>query len=196
MDDNVDTNKLRNPALSPWMSKEEISFVESFINKDSYMLEYGCGGSTLHFPDYVKGYCSIESDEEWFKKIKEHPDNNAAMVLIPPKAHEDVIRVAEKQERDSPDYSWDNLQNSIFYKIFEDYTEAHRAFVVDRFDAILIDGRARQHCARAIYDVIDKDAVVFIHDFFPRKTYHLVLEKYKMIGQVLSGQSIVALQKI
>ena len=95
MDNNVDTNNLGSPSLPPWMSKEEISFVESFINKDSYMLEYGCGGSTLHFPDYVKGYCSIESDEEWFKKIKEHPDNNAAMILIPPKAHEDVIRVAE-----------------------------------------------------------------------------------------------------
>ena len=117
MDDNTDTTA--RDKMPPWMSKEQMGFVESFINKDCYMLEYGAGGSTLHFPDYVKGYCSIESDQEWFQKVKEHPDNNAAMLLVPPKAHEDVIKVAEKQERDSAEYSWDNLQNSVFYKIFD-----------------------------------------------------------------------------
>ena len=178
------------------MSEEEIRFIESHINEDSYMLEYGCGGSTLHFSNYVKGYCSIESSREWFEKVKSKPDNNATMILIPPKAHEDVIRVSEREERESPDYCWDNLFNSSFYKIFEDYVNAHQAFEVDKLDAILIDGRARQHCAKAVYDIIDKEAVVFMHDFFPRKPYHIVLEKYKMIGQVTTGQTLVALKKI
>ena len=193
MMDNTEANPKE--KMPPWMSKEEMAFIESYINKDSIMLEYGCGGSTLHFPDYVKKYCSIESDGQWYQKVSEQAREDVAMILIPPKAAEGVIFEAEKQEKFSPDYNWDNLDKSIFYKIFEDYIEAHQAFGVQKFDAILIDGRARQHVAKSIYDFIDENTVVFIHDFFPRKHYHFLLEKYRTIGQVLTGQTMVALQK-
>ena len=71
------------------------------------------------------------------------------------------------------------------------------------FDAVLIDGRARQHCAKAVYNAIDENAVVFIHDFFPNDpvsgrpyAHKPILEKYKIIDEVKTGQTIAALKKI
>ena len=51
-----------NIPRQPWMSKQEIDLILSFLNKEDIMLEYGCGGSTMFFPNYVKEYYSIESE--------------------------------------------------------------------------------------------------------------------------------------
>ena len=50
------------------MSEEEIDLIERHLSPHFSMLEYGCGGSTVHFPQLVKNYCSIESDQEWADK--------------------------------------------------------------------------------------------------------------------------------
>lgn len=58
-----------------YMSNEEIDMVEKYLDKDFIMLEYGSGGSTLHFSRYVKEYYSIEHDFFWFNKIKSEITN-------------------------------------------------------------------------------------------------------------------------
>ena len=37
----------------PWMSDDEISTITKYLDKNGIMLEYGCGGSTVYFCDYV-----------------------------------------------------------------------------------------------------------------------------------------------
>jgi hypothetical protein len=184
-----------------WMGEEEIELIERHLKPDFSMLEYGCGGSTLHFSRLVKNYYSIESNNEWADKILNQSPENVNMVLSLPEATEDVIKICEREMKEREDYSWDTLFNTSFYRIFKEYINSHEHFN-SRFDAVLIDGRARQHCARAVHGVIDENAVVFVHDFFSnnpvsqRTMQHKpILEKYKIIDQVESGQTIVALKK-
>lgn len=66
------------------MSKHEIDLLNSYIatkGKSSDMLEYGCGGSTLYFSQFVNTYTSIEHDSEWFKKVYPHVSENTTLLL-------------------------------------------------------------------------------------------------------------------
>ena len=192
-----------------WMSEEEIDLIERHLSPHFSMLEYGCGGSTVHFPQLVKNYCSIESDQEWADKTAKQVPQNVSMILARPKATEDVIKICEREMKERDDYSWDTLFDTSFYQIFEQYINGYKFFNLENrpanamFDAVLIDGRARQHCAKAVYNAIDENAVVFIHDFFPNDpvsgrpyAHKPILEKYKIIDEVKTGQTIAALKKI
>jgi len=70
--DNKDTKNV-------WMSEEEIELIERHLEPHFSMLEYGCGGSTLHFSRLVKNYYSIESDNEWADKILNQSPQNVNM---------------------------------------------------------------------------------------------------------------------
>ena len=190
------------------MSEEEIALIERYLKNDFSMLEYGCGGSTLHFSPLVKKYYSIESDKEWADKVMEERPPNIQLLLARPKASEDVIKVCEREMKQREDYSWDTLFETSFYKIFDEYVNGHEYFDTKpkppnaQFDVVLIDGRARQHCAKSVYNIIDENAVVFVHDFAPddpvsgRPFAHKpILEKYKIIDEIKTGQTLVALKK-
>jgi hypothetical protein len=58
----------------------------------------------------------------------------------------------------------------------------------------LIDGRARKYCAKYLWDIIDENVVVFIHDF-NRSDYQMALKYYDMIEVLTEGQGIAALKK-
>jgi hypothetical protein len=179
------------------MSEEEVALIERHLKNDFSMLEYGSGGSTLHFSTLVKKYYSIESDKEWVDRIIKEAPSNVNMVLSVPEASEKVIKYCEREMKEKSDYSWDTLFDNSFYQIFEEYINAHKHFET-KFDAVLIDGRARAHCAKAIHEVIDKDTVVFVHDFWPRLGAHRpILDGYEIIDDWPEGkQTIAALKKI
>ena len=47
------------------MSLQEISIVETHLDPNDTMLEWGSGYSTLWFSQFVREYYSIEHDEGW-----------------------------------------------------------------------------------------------------------------------------------
>ena len=172
---------------SPWMSQKEIDLIVSFLDKNDVMLEYGCGGSTLHFPKYVKEYHSIESDTEWYNTINPHVRDNTTLHLVP------VTRPHDPDQKHAT--KWDQLYTTKIYHAYKDYIEMGSC-IEKTFSKILIDGRARPQCARYMYDFIDDDCVIFIHDWHPCRThYRSVLEKYTIIDEINSGQCLVALSK-
>jgi hypothetical protein len=63
-----------------------------------------------------------------------------------------------------------------------------------KFTKVLIDGRARKYCAKYLWDIIDENVVVFIHDF-NRSDYQMALKYYDMIEVLTEGQGIAALKK-
>lgn len=175
--------------MNPWMSKEEIASIVPYLHKNGTMLEYGCGGSTLYFCDYVKNYYSVEHDQAWYNKIKELSKN---------KRNTTIFHVARNHEtpdnlRFTPN-TWNMLESSSRSKDFNEYIKFPQKIECE-FDFVLIDGRARPECAKFIINHIHKDSIVFMHDYWNRKYYHVVEEKYKVIDSVKTGQSIVVLQK-
>ena len=171
----------------PWMSKQEINLILSFLNKDDIMLEYGCGGSTMFFPNYVKEYYSVESDESWANSVEKIMPKNVTMHCVP------VVRPDDPDQKHAT--KWDQLYTTKMYHAYKEYIETGSK-IQKPPSRILIDGSARPQCARYMYDFIDNDCIIFIHDWHPCRThYRSVLEKYKIIKEINSGQCLVALSK-
>ena len=71
----------------PWMHESEINLIIAFLDKEYDMLEWGCGGSTILFPNYVREYYSIEHNMEWHSqvtdKVLEKGLNNVKTYHVP-----------------------------------------------------------------------------------------------------------------
>lgn len=154
--------------MKPWMTYHQINLIESYLKKDYTFLEYGAGGSTLHFSKFVNKYISIEHDKNWIDKISSAnllsknttiyycPSNNTSLKLpVWSGSYEDF-------------YNYINYVDNIDIK---------------KYDVILIDGRARQYCAKKLLSYIDNNSIVFVHDFFERKRYHSILNYYTLIDK-------------
>lgn len=161
--------------MNIWMDSKEIDIIKKYLKSDFTMLEWGSGGSTIQFPKLVEKYYSIEHDKEWFDKVNENSPENVEM-----------FHVNNNKPRTLPTKK----------DQFIDYINFIDEIGVDRYDAVLIDGRARGWCAEKVLDYIDSDSKVFIHDYWNRPNYHIVENWYNVIDSVKNtSQTIVVLEK-
>lgn len=169
--------------MKPWMSGIEIATIEKYLKSTDVFLEWGSGGSTLYFSQFVQEYTSIEYDIKWYNNITEYisinklqninyiycpPDNN----VIPP------INSYRSKKEDFITYV--NIIDSLPQKIY---------------DKVLIDGRSRVACAKKILNYLHNDSLIFIHDFFKRSKYFSILEDYVIVDSVQNRQSLAVLKK-
>jgi len=173
--------------LAPFMQPEEIRCIESYLRPHFTMLEFGCGGSTLHFSRRVKIYHAVEHDRDWYEKIRSRVAENVRLLHVAadgPTPGEP--RVAS---------SWGELPDSSRSAEFATYLSVPERRIRETLDAVLIDGRARPECARAVLPWLAPDGVVFIHDFWRRPHYHVVLERYEVIERLdRSAQTLAVLR--
>ena len=152
------------------MSMEERNLISKYLHYDKVMLEWGSGGSTSFFSRFVNKYISIEHDPEWFNNVGEckaerHLVKNNLPRTIPTQAEE-----------------------------FLDYIN-YVDILNKKYDLVLIDGRARPYCAQKVIPYLNKNAVVFMHDFWERPEYHWVLEYYDEIESIKKGQTLIAMKQ-
>lgn len=162
----------------PWMHTKEIALIERHLTPSTVMLEWGSGGSTPYFSKQVKEYHSIEHDAQWAEVVKKKVGDKVDYHHVAP----NVVPWSKPSK----------------YEEFRDYVEYVDKLGVPRFDAVLIDGRARDHCAKKILDYVDDKSIVFIHDFYlaERHYYGRVLEWYDVADAVKDTErGIVALRK-
>lgn len=163
--------------MTPWMHISEIQLIEKYLSPDTIMLEWGSGGSTLYFSSLVKKYYSIEHDQKWFNKLvqKNIPDNTY-MYIVPPD-----IEVPPPEST---------------HEAYRGYIEKAGTFKT-KFDAVLIDGRARLACAIYIKKHLHQNSFVFIHDFWKKRRtrYRPVFDHYKEIESITDTlQTIIVLK--
>jgi len=163
-------------SFIPLMHEHEYEFIEKYLNSDDTLLEFGAGQSTIYFSGIVKKVISIEHDIDWINKIN------------------DTIKAYDIKNINLH-YVKYNLPEPIpcRYEQFKDYIEFAKKKKF-KFTKVLIDGRARKYCAKSIWNVIDENIIVFIHDF-NRPDYQKTLKYYDIIEQSEKGQGIVALRK-
>src|SRR5574343_644360 len=109
------------------MTQPEISLLTGILKPEHTMLEWGCGGSTLHFNQFVKEYYSVEHNKEWFEKISKLAGQNVKMFHVPPEFPHSGFDPAKRGQF----ISYVNFPLTLGKK----------------FDRILIDGRDRLNCA-------------------------------------------------
>lgn len=160
----------------PLMNKWEYEFIEKFLSKDDILLEWGSGNSTLYWSGIVSNVISIEHDIDWINDLNK-------LINFYSIDNIDLHYVAAHSPNPIP----------CRYEQFKDYINYPKENKL-KFSKILIDGRARKYCAKSIWEVIDNDVIVFIHDF-NRPDYQKTLKYYELVDVDWRGQGIAALRK-
>ncbi len=151
----------------PYMEDNEIKLIEYYLNTNDTMFEWGSGGSTLWFSKFVKKYYSIEHDLLWYKKVKND-------IFYSDRFNINYYFVKNNLPRTYPTKP----------KEFTDYIKCVETVLKDKkVDKVLIDGRVRVSCAKAILPYLNINSLVFIHDWV-RKRYHKVLDWYDIINEI------------
>ena len=115
-----------------------------------------------------------EDDKEWAEELKLQLPPNVDLHYVP----WDAPRTIPTQRSQ-----------------FETYISHVDTLGVDKFDKVLIDGRARGWCAEYVLKYLHKDSIIFMHDFWERPQYHVVFEWYDEVDSVKDTlQTIVALK--
>lgn len=198
--------------MIPWMHNKEIEFVLNKIENGSNckMLEYGSGGSTLLFSKYVKTYYSIEHNLDWYYEVrKKLIDDNVTNVIQYlhdcPKGRreiynsfydkwEELIKQVSNEELNNYHGINEYLDPKQMY-VWYDYVNAIDKFPESHYDFIFIDGRARANCAQKVLNYIDKNSLVFIHDFYKRERYQSVFKYYDEIDGITDTVQTITLLK-
>ena len=156
------------------MDPTSVRLLCKYLRPEHNVLEWGSGGSTAFYSQFVKSWNSIEHDEQWAKKVeiyrKEHLQN---VVLHTVPVH---------SWSNHPVYGVDGFSKD-FYKYINLPKAWHR-----KFDVILVDGRARVDCALSVLknNLLAAGGVVIIHDW-ERLSYKPVLLKYNLIEEDTSS---------
>jgi len=155
--------------METWMHPTEKKLITDCLSDDLTMLEWGSGGSTLEFSSLVNKYYSIEHNEEWYNTISAELTNYPL---------NDVTYKFIKQNHNNPD------DRQSEYYMFKDYIDIVDTFN-EKFDIVLIDGRARRLCAKKIIPYLKSDSIIFIHDYVARKeVYGCVEDYYELVDSV------------
>lgn len=154
---------------------EEKMFFLNYLKKTDRLLEYGSGESTNIISDYVNEIVSVEHNLFWFEKINKVRKNNVTLIYKP------------------VDTPYTEGGHDGTYAQFKSYVEA--PLLNGKFDVVLIDGRARIECFKFVKNVINNNALIFVHDFFTRIHSDGYGEMFKF-GNLIASEGEMALFKI
>ena len=158
---------------APHMSEKERSLFRRVLNSAGSYFEFGSGGSTVWAIQkglVVKG---VESDKIWVDTLRRNLGEKCQLEFV------DI----------GPTGEWGYPTSNRFEKSFENYSHA----ILNNnesFDLVLVDGRFRVACTLATILHILKSSEtpsnnrIFIHDFWDRSIYHVVLEFLEVIERV------------
>jgi hypothetical protein len=152
------------------MTSREIDFISSNINAGDTVLEYGAGASTLYFSKYAKHYYSIEHVKEWYESVSSQVDINTKIFHAP---------CFFINSNTHCDYSNDHKIKWAPY-----FKKVHE-LPCSKYNKILIDGRARAYCALEVFNFLDNEGLLMIHDYSFRSKYHEIVESmYSKINTI------------
>ena len=154
--------------MKPWMKEGEIKSLEKILlnlgKKLSTLriLEWGSGGSTVHFTDFLKNrgiayeWLSLEYNKDWHDEIQKlkSGDPRAKIVLFD-------VGNAELKQRHA------NMDDYVSYP----------AKLGEKYDFILVDGRKRRRCLLEAQKLLLPGGVVALHDA-ERKYYHCAFLRF------------------
>ena len=149
----------------PLQSKKCMNLINTYLNKDQILLEVGSGYSTIDFSYKVKKICSIEHNESWYNNIddliKKYNIKNINYVLV----HPNMDVIAKRTVKYNLPLGLGGGGGKYWeYAMYSNYIEQISKFNTN-FDVCFIDGQARMHCYLYVYNYLNNDGIVIIHDF-------------------------------
>ncbi|WP_129608849.1 MULTISPECIES: hypothetical protein [Rhodoplanes] len=169
---------------NPAMSRRERWLLRRYLLKCRFLLEFGCGGSTLSAIRFgVPRIISVESDPKWVKRLQKDPIISVAVASG---------CLSFRTIDIGPVGNWgipvDNSRRDYYPSYFDGVWSTFNCLP----DLILIDGRFRVECAQAAISRVGPSTILLIHDYVSRPEYHVV-ERY--LEPIDRANDLVAFRK-
>jgi len=145
----------------PWWPFAAINSVGASLPPNPVVFEFGGGGSTLWLADLGAQVTVAEHDREWFEVLRQQLGDTAVTLLSEPSAEGAIGSVKTPG------------------KFFDDYVGLITAQPDERFDLVIVDGRARVECGLAAMPKIRPGGILLLDD-----SHRL---RYEPLRQALSG---------
>lgn len=189
------------------MHRSEADLIASYLQPTSTYLEYGSGGSTTEFGRLVASVYSVEHDCEWHDVVAGRVADAGLMDkvrfrCVPPSITADThhspisgaVAAAAAAPRSPASRPWglgspfehgSYAQFHSYVNAVDDLADDAASGGVPRFDAVLIDGRARVATALRVLPYLTPSSVVFVHDWGTRShLYAPILRYYTPVARV------------
>ncbi len=165
--------------LQVWMDPIEYSQVICLFEavRPTEVVEWGAGGSTralLQRGDFVERWISIEHHEGWAERVRAQITDPRFEILHVACSEEEPAPADGDQRRHEALLAWrkEVERNPL---AFTDYIAAARTAGA-RPQFILVDGRARNACAREGFELLAPGGVLVLHDA-QRSEYREAMEQ-------------------
>jgi len=119
------------PAL-PWISYKAISTLKTFLNKNSRVLEFGSGMSTVWYAAHAGEVCSVEDYRPWYDKVS--------------------IEL-EKRSLKNINYHFASSPEE-YYSFMTDDPEG--------FDLVMVDGSTRGDCLKHAAKLLKPGGIIYL----------------------------------
>jgi len=161
------------------MDPLEVDLVLKIVKGRTSYLEWGSGGSTLNFPQFISGkVVSIEHDKEWCDNMP--------------------VSLAKKNIRNVNLYCIRTIgtnKDEGTYATFKPYIDKINTLNESTWDLVLIDGRARVAASIRALSYIRSESAVIVHDFervlrSGSASYSGMLEYYDVIERIGKSMNV------
>ncbi len=173
--------------MEPYFSKNDLKLFYKYIDNATNYFEYGSGGSTIKVSEKnnIKYIFSVESDIEWYNKIK---------ILL--KDRKNFNYILNEMNTLSKKFGYPGPNATEIEKI--NYSEQINLLDKDmknKIDIILIDGRFRVACCLKCFNNISDNCLIIFDDFLTRNYYHVVLEYFNIIDKTEDNRMVILKKK-
>ena len=150
-------------TCKPHVRNEELIGFLSFLTKDTIFFETGSGCSSIIAKFYSKKTYAVEG----CKKYYEYGIKNGLKDIL----------IFKNLKPDDPKWSKPGKQSNLedWKNYFQSYKTEYKA------DVILIDGRFKIATALDIFNKINYNTIVFIHEYNKRPPYFIIEQYYNYI---------------
>lgn len=152
----------------PRMMSNEIEAIDALLDerRPARCLEWGCGGSTVYYPNRhpsIKLWISIEHDAGWYERVKPMITPNVDLRL----------RRVDAEHMQEGFYDWDHYVNAGIHDA--------------PFDFVLVDGRVRIQCLEVARRMLSAGGIVALHDA-DRPAYRRGMRHYARSKRITRGR--------
>lgn len=168
----------------------EVHFVQRYLsNNVNTYLEWGSGGSTYYFPQYVKRrVVSIEHDRRWCEQVRSNVSKSEGDVRV-------EVHCVEIP-RGTLGWGLKSPFEEGNYVVFRKYIDEIDVINQPTWDFVFIDGRARVDASIKALSYIRNDSIVMLHDTWRiLYKYRPILDYYDVKDQTYTAwnQGVAAL---
>ena len=178
------------------MDPPAVKLLCKLLKNSSKVLEFGSGGSTVFFSQFVAEWWAVEHDQRWGELIRQeidrvdHKDRIALEVVEPDlpyhrKIGTNMMRTVNRNGRFKV-----GKYNDGTFKEFKSYITRPASYS-RQFDIVINDGRARVGVASTVLreKLLVEGGVMMVHDW-ERMEYKVVLglNRFRVWEEDLSGR--------